>query len=184
MMDGYHFRLFLYSQTETWREIKIPKNINFKQLHLLIQEIFGFKDYHMWEFKVPFEIPDSDEVDLNNITRTISQEESETLNISEILDGCNVLLYEYDFGDSWEIIVYKLSDCDYNNKTALITDYCGKYNPMDDMGGVLTFDEIMQSLDDEDELEYVLEDYGLTRQDLSKMDFENKYKKGSKIRIK
>ena len=91
---------------------------------------------------------------------------------------------EYDFGDSWEIIITKKSEIDYNYKTALITDYAGKYNPMDDLGGFMIFDEIMELIDDEEELDYVLEEYNLSRGDLSKMDFEKKYKKGSKIRIK
>ena len=47
----------------------------------------------------------------------------------------------------------------------------------------MVFEEIMESIDEPDELEYVLSEYGLTKADLSKMDFEKKYKKGSRIRI-
>lgn len=181
-MTGYDIRLILYGQTETWRDIRIPKNINFKQFHSLIQKIFGFEDYHNWMFKVPFEIPNSDEVDLNNIIKTISDSEADKINIYEIFDEFSVLLYEYDFGDSWEIIIFKQSECEYNNKMALIKDYGGKYNPKEDIGGVV-FDEVMELIEEGADLKFVLEEYGLTRSDLSKMDFEKKYKKGSKIRI-
>ena len=63
------------------------------------------------------------------------------------------------------------------------TDYKGKYNPMDDIGGPVIFDELMESIDDDEELEYVLEEYNLSREDLSEMDFEKKYEKGSQIKI-
>ena len=184
-MIGYDIKLFLYSQTETWRQIRIPSDINFKQLHGLIQKLFGFDDYHNWEFKVPAVIPDEDAVNLNDIIKSISSSEADKVTINELFDEYDVLLYEYDFGDSWEIVVHKISQADYDNKTALILDYKGKYNPMDDMGGCMVFDEIMEAVDEDDEdLDFLLDDYGLTRSDLSGMEFEKKYKKGSKIRIK
>lgn len=138
----------------------------------------------MWHFKVPAEIPEQDAVDLNDIIKVISSDDS-NICINDIFNEYTVLIYEYDFGDSWEIIISKTSEIEYNNKTALITDYAGKYNPIDDLGGPFIFDEIMQAMDDEDEeeLEYILDEYNLSRDDLSIMDFEKKYKKGSQIKI-
>ena len=95
-------------------------------------------------------------VDLGDIVKYISSDESE-IPLKNIFDKHNLLVYEYDFGDSWEIIITKTSEIDYENKTALITDYKSKYNPMDDIGGIMVFDEIMESIDDEEELEYVLD---------------------------
>ncbi|MDO5826214.1 MAG: hypothetical protein Q4Q22_07525 [Methanosphaera sp.] len=181
-MNGYELLLVLYSETETWRKIRIPGDINFKQLHDVIQKIFAFDNYHMWQFKIPTEVPEQDAVDLNDIVRVISSDDA-GICIKDTFDEYDVLVYEYDFGDSWEIIITKISEMEYDNKTALITDYKGKYNPMDDMGGFMIFDEIMRSIDDDEELEYILNDYNLSRSDLSKMDFEKKYKKGSRIRI-
>lgn len=180
-MNGYELLLVLYCETETWREIKIPGNINFRQLHHIIQKLFGFEDYHNWQFKVPADV-DDEHVDLNDIVKYISYDES-GLDIKDIFDEYSVLIYEYDFGDSWEIIVTKTSDIEYNNKTALITDYNGKYNPMDDLGGPIIFDELIGAINDDEELKYVLKEYNLSRGDLSKMDFEKKYKKGSRIII-
>ena len=180
-MAGYEIRLTLYSNTETWRELTVPENITFKQLHDIIQKVFNFDDYHNWCFQIPNEIPEEEVVDLGNIIEEFDSESAETLKLSETADKHNVLLYNYDFGDNWEIIVHFLKIVDYDNKTAVITDYKGKYSPMDDMGGVMVFDEIMA---EQDEIEYVLDSYGLTLGDLSKMDFESKYKKGSKILIR
>ena len=180
-MNGYEMLLVLYCNTETWREIKIPGNINLEQLQQVIQKLFGFNNCHLWQFKIPAQI-DDEHVDLGDIVKYISSDESE-IPLKNIFDKHDVLVYEYDFGDSWEIIISKTSEIDYENKTALITDYKGKYNPMDDIGGIMVFDEIMESIDDEEELEYVLDEYNLSREDLSEMDFEKKYKKGSRIKI-
>ena len=88
---GFEIRLILYSEHETWRQVKIPGDINFLQLHLLIQKVFGFDDYHMWEFKVPTEIPDEDAVDLNNIVETIHYSEAMNVGIEKYLDENKLL---------------------------------------------------------------------------------------------
>lgn len=182
-MSGYKLRLILYTNTQTWREIEIPDDMSFFQLSYAIKKIFGFKGNHMSQFKVPEEIPEEDAVDLNSIVETIESGDYLRVGISDVFEKHDILVYEYDFGDGWEIIVHKLEKTDYKNKTALITDYKGKYNPRDDIGGPFVFDEIMEVIDDEEDLEYVLDEYGLTKEDLDDMNFENTYKKGSRIRL-
>lgn len=177
---GFEIRLILYSEHEIWRQVKIPGDINFLQLHLLIQKLFGFDDYHMWEFKVPTEIPDEDAVDLNNIVETIHYSEAMNVDIEKYLDEHDILLYEYDFGASWEIIIHKIDRINYKNKTALIVDYKGKYNPIEDTN-IMVFDEIIEVSENREELKYILDDYGLKLSDLR--NFEKKYEKGSRIRL-
>lgn len=181
-MTGYKIRLQLYSSVESWRELHIPKGINFGQLHRIIQKVFGFDDYHNYEFQIPHVLPDKDCVDLSNIERTIDYRDCENVDIAEIFDEYPIALYVYDFGDGWEMVVQKLDSIDYNNKTALITDYGGKYNPLDDMGGLDIFEEIVEAIENGEE-DYILKDYGFSKSDISKMDFEKKYKIGSRIRI-
>lgn len=182
-MAGYEIRLLLLSSTQTWRTLNIPKDLSFKELHELIQKVFGFKNYHNFDFKVPYDCPDKDYVDLSRIIRTIDSEDCDKIPISEVFGEYQVVLYAYDFGDGWEIIIDKLDDIDYDENYALITDYAGKYNPLDDMGGVDVFDEIMDALGDED-LEYILDDYGLTMSDLEKMDFEKAFMACSSVTFK
>ena len=179
---GFELRMILYSNTETVRQIKVPWDVSFHELHNVIQKLFNFDDYHMWEFKVPAEIPGEDAVDLENIVQTVSYEDAWHVGIKRILDENDILVYEYDFGAGWEIIIQKIDSIDYKNKTALLTDYTGKYSPMDDID-VFVFDEIMEAIDNGENVEYILDDYGLKKSDLTKMDFEKKYKIGSRIRF-
>ena len=92
-MTGYKILLRLYSNVETWRELIIPENITFKQLHDIIQKVFGFYNYHMYNFQVPEKIPDEDAVDLNSIIQTIDHENSNDIKINEIVDDNSILLY-------------------------------------------------------------------------------------------
>ena len=181
-MSGYKIRTILYSNCETWREIEIPSDITFENLHRIIQKLFGFSDYHMWEFRIPKQ--DSEEFDLYDIIRTVEIDDAGDILVSEVFDEYDVALYEYDFGDGWEFIIHKTEDTDYDKKTAILTDYAGKYNPIEDIGGIMVFEEIMEALNDDEELGYVLEEYGFDKTYLKSADFEKKFKKGSKILIK
>ena len=181
-MGGYKIRCILFSQTETWREVELPDDITFERLHSIIQKLFGFDDYHMWEFRILRDDPDSDQIDLYDVKRIIGYEEAHEVILSEVLNENNYLVYEYDFGDSWELFIEKIEDTDYKNKTALLTDYKGKYSPRDDMGGIGVFDIMVQALNDGKNINRFLSEYGLEGS-IKPMDFEKKYKIGSRIRI-
>ena len=51
-MNGYQLRIDVEGCTDPiWRRIKIPAIISFEDLHQLIQTLFGFEDYHLYEFQ-------------------------------------------------------------------------------------------------------------------------------------
>ena len=183
-MGGYKLRLILYSEVELWREIEVPDNITFERLHFIIQKLFGFRNSHMWEFRIPKEHPDKDEVDLNDIVKRIDYKKSFKIKLNEVFNNQTIVDYEYDFGDSWEIIIHKIEETKYKNKTAIIHDYHGRYNPMDDMGGIFTYEEIMQAVEDGEDMKEVANEYGIANYEVSIwMDFEENYEKGSRIRL-
>ena len=181
-MSGYKIALILYSHIQVRREIEIPDNITFLQLHNVIQRLFNFVDYHMWEFQVPEKI-NEEEVDLGSPVETITYDDAANVKIKDYIENNEVLFYLYDFGDGWEIVVHLMEKTDYKNKTAVILDFDGKYGPMDDMGGPMVFEEIMESLDDEEEMLAIMYEYGMGKSDLNKMDFTKKFKVGSRIKI-
>ena len=184
-MAGYKLRLTLYSEVEVWREIEIPEDITFERLHFIIQKLFGFRSrYHMWEFRIPKESPKDDFVDLNDIKRTINMKQALRSKVRTVLKKQNIIDYEYDFGDGWEIIIQKLEETNYKNKTALILDYKGRYNPMDDMGGIMVFEEIMEAVNNGEDILDVASEYGIEKFHINNyMDFEEKYEIGSRIRL-
>ena len=181
-MSGYKIIMRLVSNTEMWREVEIPDDINFDELNRIIQVLFGFENSHMWEFTIPKQ--NSEEVFIGEVIRTIDMDEAGDISISEVFGQYTGVTYEYDFGDSWLFLVYKSEETDYDGKTAILTNYAGKYSPSDDFGGTFVFDEIMEALDDEEELEYALDEYGMDMNYLASLEFEKKFKKGSEISFK
>ena len=169
-MSGYEILISLECETELWRILKIPRDINFLQLHKLIQKLFNFDDYHSWDFKIP--------EDTN--LKIITLDDAEDIKISEAFDNYDIVKYTYDYGDDWKFEIKKLDEIDYTKKTALLIDYKCKYGPLEDMGGKIVFDQIMQNIDFAED---VLEAYGLSRRSLSKMDIEKKFRKGSRMII-
>src|SRR5215211_3771555 len=79
-----------------WREISLPDSYSLFQLHRGIQLVFGWLDYHLFEFQVDgqsFVGPG------NDADGALAQQVA----LSELdLAVGSKLLYVYDFGDDWE----------------------------------------------------------------------------------
>lgn len=86
-----------------WRRLLLPEDLNFAQLHEVIQAAFGWTDSHLHHFIVGGLVVGAPEFDEDGLNR------HQTFNASEVflrdllihdLDAVKIL-YEYDFGDSW-----------------------------------------------------------------------------------
>ncbi|MDP9177375.1 MAG: plasmid pRiA4b ORF-3 family protein [Gemmatimonadota bacterium] len=79
-----------------WREIDVPDNYSLLQLHRCIQLVFGWLDYHLFEFQVGnrrFEAADPE----------AEGEDAARVKLRELkLTPRSSFLYIYDMGDSWE----------------------------------------------------------------------------------
>lgn len=87
-----------------WRELEVPGEYNFWDLHVAIQDAMGWKDTHLHAFRVgrgkgavTIGIPDPDGFDDEKVLPGWE------VPVAQHLDkpGQQVL-YEYDFGDGWE----------------------------------------------------------------------------------
>ncbi len=88
-----------------WRRIQVPENYSFWDLHVAIQDVMGWLDYHLHAFRISLEdgkfmeigIPDNsgfqDDIDI------IPGWEA---SLSSFLEELGMAMeYEYDFGDRW-----------------------------------------------------------------------------------
>ena len=89
-----------------WRRFEVPATYNFWDLHVAIQDVMGWQDYHLHEFRlqgsekgvpVLVGLPD-DESDAGRQTLPGWQ----TAVREFISQRGQVVRYEYDFGDGWE----------------------------------------------------------------------------------
>lgn len=115
------------------RTIVIPENISLFDFHKIIQSIFDWEEYHLWEFKDSKGNFYGDED--NDLLGDITYFPPETSYLSDIIP-CrgNKLTYTYDFGDYWEHVITRMAD-PKNAETC----YCVKTEGPDgieDIGGV------------------------------------------------
>lgn len=88
-----------------WRRVLVPDNINFDQFHQVIQALFEWKDYHLYQFEgeglLIEKEPEEDTFDLPwNIE---DQVPSEDITLKEFFHEVGQKMeYVYDFGDWWE----------------------------------------------------------------------------------
>lgn len=147
-----------------WRRVLVDEEITFIELHDIIQTIFNWEDYHMYEFFAK---------NANYTTSEFLEENDffggkQTYNVSkfkinsELQSSKDKIKYIYDFGDDWEheIILEKILTYDEKIQYPICT--AGKRNgPMEDCGGIYNFNEIVNSIENPTaENQYVLGEDG------------------------
>jgi hypothetical protein len=79
-----------------WREITVPDSYSLLQLHRCIQLVFGWLDYHLFEFEIGarrFEAPHPE----------AERERADSVRLRDLdLSGKASFSYIYDMGDYWE----------------------------------------------------------------------------------
>lgn len=138
-----------------WRRLLIPSSATFWELHIAIQDSFGWEDYHLHEFFVG---PAWD----RNVTHiAIPNPEDDWDEGEEALDESKIrleeflsadqpkLTYVYDFGDNWEhkIVLEKVLPIDSNQVYPQVVT--GKRAcPWEDSGGVGGYEYKIEILKD------------------------------------
>ena len=128
------------------RRIIVPEDLNFYQLHRVLQKAFEWHDCHLHQFVLPGKPvrilhPGSWEDEE-------AFEDSTQITLGEVFHACKLVGYEYDFGDGWEHIIRLkrgLEDCaePYPHCIQAVGDA-----PMEDSGGPEGFAEIRMILQD------------------------------------
>ena len=142
------------------RTLVVPSDLNFYQLHRILQDAFEWHDCHLHQFVLkkdsmgrPMKIIQPEFMkneDWLALDEKLESIDSTTVTVREIFESQKKIDYEYDFGDGW-IHTIKLKrfipDCNtpYPHCTEAIGDA-----PMEDSGGPYGFDEKMKILNDPD----------------------------------
>ncbi len=131
------------SKPPIWRRVLIKDTITFNKLHHIIQDAMGWHNCHLYEFDLgdfrigmPYEdsyaeIQDASKIKINKYLSMV---------------GAN-LIYDYDFGDSWQhqITVEKTEPIVSEEKYP--TCIKGKGNcPPEDCGGIWGYYELLEAI--------------------------------------
>lgn len=129
-----------------WRRVVVPDNFTLGQLHDVIQATMGWHDSHMHAFRVPrrgFGPP------LREFGSGLDAAENEnTAFVGAVLARKGQkLLYEYDFGDSWEheVVVEKILPFDPQAKYPVCLDGT-RACPPEDCGSFPGYSDILAAL--------------------------------------
>lgn len=133
-MEGFDIKIRLDKcRPLTWRDLIVPENITFEEMHLIIQEIFGFYNEHLYEFNINhLNIHDSKFEDIDGLFVL----DSMTTRIKEYFSEYKKIHYQYDFGDGWTFTIEVKKKVFYDEVYPTIKRFKGKYNPIEDIGGV------------------------------------------------
>ena len=156
----YQFKITLKKiKPVVWRRIQVPEDYTFWDLHVAIQDSFGWLDYHLHEFEMM-------DPQREKITAIGIPDEEGPFD-KEILPGWNLKIsdwfsrsnrsahYTYDFGDNWEHIV-KLEKV-LSRKEGIKYPTCidGKQAcPPEDCGGPWGYENLLKILKNPDHEEY------------------------------
>lgn len=142
-----------------WRRFLVPESYTFWDLHVAIQDVFGWDDYHLHEFELMN--PESGEIAAIGIPEGMGLFEREILagwkqRISAWFSkDYRSALYTYDFGDEWEHLVKleKILPREAKKKYPVCVD--GKRAcPPEDCGGVWGYRDFLKVLKDPDNEAY------------------------------
>jgi tetratricopeptide (TPR) repeat protein len=139
-----------------WRRFQVSGNISLYKLHLVLQSVMDWRNYHLFEFKISeirFGIPDLEDyyetrdARRYKLNKVVSSEKTK-------------FLYTYDFGDGWEheLTIEKIIPAEQELKHTVCLG--GKRaGPLEDSGGIGGYENYLEILrtpppadpDDEDE---------------------------------
>ncbi|MEA3383096.1 MAG: plasmid pRiA4b ORF-3 family protein [Campylobacterota bacterium] len=146
-----------------WRRVLVESNITFDELHNIIQNIFNWENYHLYQFDGARCYTDAQTVK-ESMGYDREEVDATKYKISDELEyEKDKIRYIYDFGDDWvhDILLEKVLDVDKNINYPVCT--AGKRNgPLEDCGGMWGYSEILYACETKEfnELEHLLDDEG------------------------
>lgn len=133
-MSGYQIKVTIENtKPPVWRRLEIPNQITFRDLHDMLQEVFGWQEMHLHGFS------------FQNTGVTVGNEGSFDYDENELLADdflrTGWIRYTYDYGDDWRHkIILEKELPDYEKRYSRVVKFKGN-NFEEDSGGVWGADE-------------------------------------------
>jgi hypothetical protein len=134
-----------------WRTVLVSSELGLSAFHEVIQFAMGWTNSHLHQFianKKFYSIPDDD--------FELQTEDETQYKLSQLLTKeKDSLIYEYDFGDSWEHKILLEKILPYDTNITLPVCIKGKRAcPPEDCGGIWGYEELLQTISDPHHTEY------------------------------
>jgi Plasmid pRiA4b ORF-3-like protein len=153
-ITAYQLRLAVRDvEPEIWRRILVRPGVTLEKLHRIIQHLMGWLDYHLHQYRI------GGSIYAHNYRGTDYDVEEKLLSTRKPLSGLvqqgvREFVYEYDFGDGWEIIVAIEEIAERQLEGAAICLDGKRAGPLEDSGGPFGYTRLIEILGDPKHEEY------------------------------
>jgi hypothetical protein len=140
---------------EIWRRVLVPSTYSFRHLHNIIQSVFDWHNAHLHEFVVESAerkdlkiLMDDDPETMEYLDFDAFETRQERfVGLEEIFPTYGEVVYEYDFGDSWEHTITLEKVVKSNEFRASFVEGIGE-RPPEDVGGEGGYEEYLRIIED------------------------------------
>ena len=173
-VENYQLKIRLdFENFDIWRRVLIPSSCTFQRLHCVIQETFGWFDYHLHEFRligepeeadhklplyaypIKMRIVDGEDPEVGEYLEPDKYEvkfDTKT-SLKDVFKDIDTCIYTYDFGDNWEHVITLEKVIENNNRFPVLLERNGE-RPPEDVGGESGFEEYMRIISDKNHPEH------------------------------
>jgi hypothetical protein len=148
---SYHLKVFI-NETDPaiWRQLQVPGTATLGWLHAVLQVAMGWTNSHLHQFVCGEHLYSDPRAELGQYEGDPPVLDESKFTVSELLkDLHDGLIYEYDFGDSWEHIVTVEKVLPVEASTLAMTAVClagSRACPPEDCGGIGGYLELLKVL--------------------------------------
>jgi hypothetical protein len=157
-LPAYKYRAFEFNVTlnleiyQAVRRIIVPADLEFTRLHKILQNVFNWKNYHLYDFSIFDDsthalvarlVPFEDDLEYDELA-ILMQDHT----LAEFFPEHKSMLYTYDMGDNWEHVIELVRVIeDHNEESPYLLEGSGQAPPEDvgGVGGYVDFYEIIQN---------------------------------------
>lgn len=137
-----------------WREVEVPADYNFLQLHEVIQTVTYLENCHLWQFsKKAYDhglligIEREDDYPFSTGVDEITHPADATPLTQFLHQKGDKLEYTYDFGDDWIFVVEVKGVLEKKSSHPVCIKYKSDFNPIEDIGGIWSYCQARSDLD-------------------------------------
>lgn len=93
--------VLLETEPPVWRRFVVPSSVTLHRLHLILQDVMGWSNYHLYRFQIGRE--EYGEPHSDNEFYELNFKNSRRTKLGQVVTKKgDVFRYEYDFGDGWD----------------------------------------------------------------------------------
>lgn len=137
-----------------WRRFQTWGNITLHDLHLMIQAVMGWWNYHLYAFRIDARSYEAPSNDFESLFPNAPQDAGKTLLKDVVQEEGRKFTYTYDFGDNWvhTVVVEKITQAEDGVEYPICL--AGRRAcPPEDFGGLWAYQAIIDQWAREGELD-------------------------------